>query len=179
MRVVAGELGGRRLWASKRTGLRPTADKVREAIFSILGDASISGAAVLDLYCGTGALGIEALSRGAATAVFVDIDLSDTRRNVADLGLESRSTLIPADTLRFLRRGGIGPFDIVFCDPPYRLANRLENELDQLLPDALASGGRVIVESSARKPLRLSLPVLVERRYGDTHVGIHASEEAQ
>jgi 16S rRNA (guanine966-N2)-methyltransferase len=173
MRVVAGEFKSRKLYASKRTGLRPTADKVREAVFSILGD--VEGATVLDLYCGTGALGIEALSRGAAKAVFVDIHLDDTRRNVADLGLESRSTLVPVDAVRFLRRELKAPFDLVFCDPPYKLATGLDQELDQLIPPALAPGGRVIVESSARKPLRLSLPILVERRYGDTDVRVYAA----
>ena len=184
MRVVAGELGGRKLWASRKPGLRPTADRVREAIFSILGAAAVDGAAVCDLYCGTGALAIEALSRGAATATLVDTDLTAARRNVGDLGLEQRSTLVRADALRFLRRApeavATGPFDLVFCDPPYKLASRvdldLENQLDQLIPGVLAPGGRVIVESSARRPLRLSLPLLVERRYGDTLVNVHAVE---
>ena len=173
MRVVAGELKGRRLATPpRRSGaVRPTADRVREALFAILGE--IDGAGVLDLYCGTGALGIEALSRGAGRAKLVDTNVSLARRNVRDLGLESRVTLVRSDALRYLRRSR-GPFDLIFCDPPYRLADRLEGELDSLIPGRLAEGGRLICESAARRPIRLTMPLIVERRYGDTLIRIHA-----
>jgi len=173
MRVVAGELKGRRLATPpRRSGaVRPTADRVREALFAILGE--IDGAGVLDLYCGTGALGIEALSRGAGRAKLVDTNLSLARRNVRDLGLESRVTLVRSDALRYLRRSR-GRFDLIFCDPPYRLADRLEGELDSLIPGRLAEGGRLICESAARRPIRLTMPLMVERRYGDTLIRIHA-----
>jgi 16S rRNA (guanine966-N2)-methyltransferase len=140
-------------------------------LFAILGE--IDGAGVLDLYCGTGALGIEALSRGAGRAKLVDTNLSLARRNVRDLGLESRVALVRSDVLRYLRRSR-GRFDLIFCDPPYRLADRLEGELDSLIPGRLAEGGRLICESAARRPIRLTMPLIVERRYGDTLIRIHA-----
>ena len=173
MRVVAGELRGRRLATPPRraAAVRPTADRVREALFAILGE--MDGAGVLDLYCGTGALGIEALSRGAGRATLVDTNVSLARRNVRDLGLESRVTLVRSDALRYLRRSR-GRFDLIFCDPPYKLADRLEGELDSLIPGRLAEGGRLICESASRHPLQLSLPLAAERRYGDTLIRIHS-----
>jgi 16S rRNA (guanine966-N2)-methyltransferase len=170
MRVVGGELGGRRLVAPRGSRVRPTADRVREAIFSILGD--VHEARVLDLFCGTGALGIEALSRGAASATLVDTRTSAVRRNVADLGLGDRSAIVRAEALSYLRRER-GRFDLVFCDPPYKLADRLEAELGPLVTPRLDRGGRLIVESAARRPVELELPVAVERRYGDTLVRVH------
>jgi 16S rRNA (guanine966-N2)-methyltransferase len=170
VRIVAGELGGRRLEAPRGAAVRPTADRVREALFSILGD--VSDARVLDLYCGTGALGIEALSRGAATAELVDTRPATARRNVEALGLEGRATVARSDAMRYLRRQD-ARFDLVFCDPPYELAARLAPELDELAPSRLAEGGRLITESGVRRPIELDLPLLVERRYGDTLVRVH------
>jgi 16S rRNA (guanine966-N2)-methyltransferase len=174
MRVVGGELRGRRLASPPRrsAALRPTSDRAREAIFSILGD--IAGARVLDLYCGTGALGIEALSRGARHATLVDTHTTLPRRNVRDLGLEGRAEVVRSDAFRHPRRAR-GRFELIFCDPPYRLADRLAHELDQLVPGRLAEGGRLICESAARKPIPLAMPLLAERRYGDTLVRIHAA----
>jgi 16S rRNA (guanine966-N2)-methyltransferase len=172
VRVVAGELRGRRLEAPRGDEVRPTADRVREALFSILGE--LDGVRVLDLYCGTGALGIEAVSRGAAEATLVDAKPAAARRNVEALGLSERCKVVRADAVRYLRRTR-DRFDLVFCDPPYRLADRLGPDLDQLIPDRLASDGRVITESDARRPLELTLPVLVERRYGDTMIRVHGS----
>jgi 16S rRNA (guanine966-N2)-methyltransferase len=170
MRVVAGELGGRRLDVPKGANVRPTADRVREALFSILGD--VGGARVLDLYCGTGALAIEAVSRGAASAVLIDTKPAAARRNVEALALSGRCEVVRADVLRYLGSEG-SRFDLVFCDPPYRLADRLGPELTRLIPDRLAERGRVIVESDVRQPLPLDLPVEVERGYGDTLIRIH------
>jgi 16S rRNA (guanine966-N2)-methyltransferase len=179
MRVVAGELGGRRLVAPRGWRVRPTSDRVREAVFSALGDSS--GARVLELYAGTGALSIEALSRGAAAATLVDRDTRAALGNVQNLGLAKRADLVRADVLGWVRRaGGREPaarFDLIFLDPPYKLAHRLGPELDPHLPQLLAKGGRVIAESSARRPLKLSLPLLRERRYGGTMVTFHAAEE--
>ncbi len=174
MRVVAGELGGRRLVAPRGWRVRPTSDRVREAVFSALGD--VEGMRVADLYCGTGALGIEAISRGAAAATLVDRDIRGALGNVRSLGLNDRIDLIRADVLSWLRRGE-GGYDLVFVDPPYKLAHRLGPELDTHLPGQLAEGGRVIVESSARRPLSLSLSLLRERRYGGTLVTFHAAAE--
>ena len=177
MRIVAGELKGRRLAAPPRrsAAVRPTADRVREALFSILGD--VGGARVLDLYCGTGALAIEALSRGAGGATLVDTDTGLARRNVDELDLDRRCEVVRSDALRYLRRTR-RCFDLVFCDPPYRLADRLEGELDSLIPGRLSPGGRLILEGSVRRPLRLGLPLHLERRYGDTLIRIHTRGEA-
>lgn len=173
MRIVAGELGGRRLHSPPRrsAAVRPTSDRVREALFSILGD--VDGARVLDLFCGTGALGIEALSRGAASATLVDTHTALARRNVSELGVGDRCEVVRSDARAFLRRER-RRFDLVFCDPPYRLADRLEGDLDSLMPERLAPGGRLIVEGAACRPLRLTLPAVTERRYGDTLVTIYA-----
>jgi 16S rRNA (guanine966-N2)-methyltransferase len=170
VRVIAGELGGRRLEAPPAAAVRPTADRVREALFSILGD--VSGARVLDLYCGTGALGIEALSRGAATAELIDTRPATARRNVEALGLEDRATVVRADAIRYLRRRD-ARFDLVFCDPPYERAARLAPDLDELAPLRLAKGGRLITESGVRRPIELDLPLLRERRYGNTLLRVH------
>jgi 16S rRNA (guanine966-N2)-methyltransferase len=171
MRVVAGDLGGRRLAAPRGDRVRPTADRVREALFSILGD--VSDLRVLDLYSGTGALAIEALSRGASAATLVDTDTSTARRNVEALGVGDRCELMRADVLRHLRRDD-REYDLVFCDPPYGLADSLGPKLDPLISPRLSEAGRVIVESDARTPLELTLPVLVERAYGDTLIRVHS-----
>jgi 16S rRNA (guanine966-N2)-methyltransferase len=170
LRVAGGELRGRRLTAPRR-GVRPTSERVREAIFSILGD--VSGARVLDLYCGTGALGIEAISRGAASATLVDRGARAARRNVEQLGIGDRVEVVRADVTRFLRRAEPGSFDLVLCDPPYRLADRLAPELDQAIRRCLAKGARVIVESALDRPIEFDLPLITERRYGDTLVRVH------
>jgi 16S rRNA (guanine966-N2)-methyltransferase len=176
VRIVAGEFKGRRLASPTRrsAAVRPTADRVREALFSILGD--VEGAGVLDLYCGTGALGLEALSRGAARATFVDTHTALVRRNIGELGVGERCDVVRSDARAYLRRTRTR-FELVFCDPPYRLADRLEGELDSLIPDRFAPGGRLIVEGSVRRPPRLDLPLLVERRYGDTLVRIHRGRD--
>jgi 16S rRNA (guanine966-N2)-methyltransferase len=176
VRIVAGEFKGRSLVSPGRrsAAVRPTADRVREALFAILGEVEV--ASVLDLFCGTGALGIEALSRGAAEATLVDTDISLARRNVRGLGLERRAEVVRSDALRYLKRIR-SRFDLIFCDPPYRLADRLEGELDSLIPGRLAEGGRMVTESAYGRPLELSLPLLSERRYGDTVIRIHAGPE--
>jgi 16S rRNA (guanine966-N2)-methyltransferase len=174
MRITGGELGGRRIRAPRAKGLRPTTEKVREALFSILGD--VSGARVLDLFCGTGALAIEALSRGAAEATLVDTKPDAARRNVDALELRERASVVRSDAARFLRRAEPGSFDLVLCDPPYRLADRLTSELDPLIRRLLAEGGRVMIESSPDNPLHMSLPLLTERAYGDTLIRVYAAE---
>ncbi len=183
MRVVAGELGGRRLVAPRGWSVRPTSDRVREAIFSALGD--IEGARVLDLYCGTGALGVEAISRGAEAATLVDRDVRAALGNVRNLGLNDRIDLVRANVVDWLKPRAtrneerIPSFDLIFLDPPYKLADRLGPELDPHLPGHLAEGGRVIAECAARRPLELSLPLLRERRYGGTLVTFHGAPEEQ
>lgn len=181
MRVVAGELGGRRLVAPRGWRVRPTSDRVREAIFSALGE--IEGTRALDLYCGTGALGIEAISRGAAAATLIDRDIRPALGNVRNLQLQDQVDLVRADPIPWLTRRvtndeeRIPRFDLIFLDPPYKLAHRLGPELEPHLPTHLAPDGRVIVECSARRPLELSLPLLRERRYGSTLVTFHGRPE--
>ena len=169
-RVTGGELRGRRLRVPKDR-VRPTTGRVREAIFSMLG--SVEGARVLDLFCGSGALAIEALSRGAAEATLVDTHPAAARRNLEALDLTGCARAIRSDAARFLRHAGTASFDLVLCDPPYRLADRLGAELDPLIRAALAEGGRVMVETSPGRPLALELPLITERTYGDTLVRVH------
>jgi 16S rRNA (guanine966-N2)-methyltransferase len=178
MRVIAGDLKGQRLVAPRGWKVRPTSDRVREAIFSALGERVVD-ARVLDLYCGTGALAIEALSRGAAEAVLVDHDTRPALGNVQRLGLAERTELIRADVGRWLGQVSsasfAGKFDLVFVDAPYRLADRVAQDLNTHLPQLLAAGGRAVIESGARRPLRIdSLEPLRQRRYGAADVSIYA-----
>jgi 16S rRNA (guanine966-N2)-methyltransferase len=169
MRVTGGELGGRRLHVPRR-GVRPTTGRIREAVFSMLD--SVEDSRVLDLFCGTGALAIEALSRGAAQATLVDTKPEAARRNLESLGLNDRATALRSDVARYLRRAGPGSFDLVLCDPPYGLADRLAAELDPLIRAVLAEGGRVMAETSPEHPLRLELPLIKEAAHGDTLIQI-------
>ncbi len=173
MRVVAGEYGGRRLHAPAGRSTRPTADRVREALFSILGD--VSGACVLDLYAGSGALGIEALSRGAAGAEFVDsgrLAVEAIRRNLAEL--EIQAPVHRRDALAWLAAAGtVRTYDLVFCDPPYDSAARLALPLSERLPAILSDSARIVTESDKRSPLELAFPLMRERTYGDTRLAVH------
>jgi 16S rRNA (guanine(966)-N(2))-methyltransferase RsmD len=175
VRIVAGRWGGRRLITPRGDAVRPTADRVREALFSILGDF-VQGARVLDLFAGSGALGLEALSRGAASATFVDssaASLAAVNANLQALGGEAE--VRRADALRFVRAapGEAREYDLVLLDPPYRLAERLGRELSEALPAVLAPSALVVSESDRRAPLPLDLPLRDERRYGDTLIRIH------
>jgi 16S rRNA (guanine966-N2)-methyltransferase len=157
---------------------RPTSDRVREALFSILGP--LDGLAVLDLFAGSGALGIEALSRGAARAVFVErapAALAALRANLDSVGAEpGDATVVAGDARRILRtaRRNRDTYDLVFLDPPYAEARRLSAELSRNLPGVLAASARVVAESDRRGPLELSMPLDDERRYGDTLIRIHS-----
>jgi 16S rRNA (guanine966-N2)-methyltransferase len=175
LRVIAGEFGGRQLLAPKGWKVRPTPERVREALFSALGD--ISGYRVADLYCGTGALGIEAVSRGAAGAVLVDTDTRPAMGNVHNLGLLGRIDLVRADVPEWVASGGDGGvFDVVFLDPPYRRTDEIASQVDPGLGALLAPGGRVVVESEAGRDLELpSLETVRERRYGRTVVTFHVN----
>lgn len=181
MRVIAGTLGGRRLKAPAGRTTRPTSDRVREGLFSMLGD--LHGSVVLDLFAGTGALGIEALSRGARRAVFVERDRAAVRalrENLSALGLaQAHAEVRVADALPALRaaREAGETYDLVLVDPPYRQARRLGGELSALLEPLLAPGARVVLESDRRSPGALSLQVTHERRYGDTTITIHRTED--
>jgi 16S rRNA (guanine966-N2)-methyltransferase len=172
MRVIAGQYGGRRLQAPKGAATRPTADRVREALFSVLGD--VTGLTVLDLFAGSGALGIEALSRGAQSAVFVERAapaLAALQANLLALGIEA--DVQRGDARAFVRNASAArqTYDLVFVDPPYRDADRLGRELD--LATVIAPQGRLVVESDRRAPVPVELSITFERHYGDTLIRIH------
>jgi 16S rRNA (guanine966-N2)-methyltransferase len=174
MRVVAGRHKGRKLRAPAGAGTRPTADRVREALFSILGP--VDGLSVLDLYAGSGALGIEALSRGAGSATFVEAArpaLAAIRANLAAAGEDAE--VAASDAIAWLRVAADGEraFDLVFCDPPYDAAASIAQPLVELLPRVAAPQALIVTESSKRNPLVLDLPLADERTYGDTRIAIH------
>ena len=175
--MIGGELRGRRLVAPPGPEVRPTSDRVREAIFDILfSRGGVEGAQVVDLFAGSGALGIEALSRGAAAATFVDSStaaLAAVRANLATLHLAGEVLALSARRFLATAREGGRQYDLVFIDPPYRQARALGPELSAALPLVLDPEARVVVESDRRAPLELELPLTLERRYGDTLIRIH------
>jgi 16S rRNA (guanine966-N2)-methyltransferase len=167
MRVVAGLAGGRQLRAPAGRQLRPTSERVREALFNALGSLDVvDGATVVDLFAGTGALGIEALSRGAASATFVDADLHAVRAiedNLGATGLGDRATVVHADVFRFLEGAPPTPYDIAFADPPYAFTDW--PRLLGLLPARLAA-----LEARTHVELGPGWHPLRSKRYGDTVV---------
>lgn len=178
MRVIAGRLRGRRIDAPAGGSVRPTYDRVRESIFGTIG-VEVEDARVLDLFAGSGSLGIECLSRGARSATFVEIDpavAAVARSNVERLGLGAQSTFIVSDAIRFLSRNLPGePFHLVFLDPPYGsgLADRALSLLGTW--DGARPGALVVAEHGADEELRESLGALRrigQRRYGATGVDL-------
>jgi len=174
LRVTGGHLSGRRFRAP-RSGVRPTSDRVRESVFARLGD--LAGARVLDLYAGSGALGIEAISRGAAEATFVEREapvLAVLRSNLASLGIDSISSIEPGDVPAVVRRLGRAKrrFDLVLIDPPYA-SEEPARACEALVGAAILSPGAMLVLERDRRhpsPQVEGLAVLDERRYGDTVV---------
>ena len=174
MRVVAGLYRGRRIEAPRGRTTRPTSDRVREALFSILGP--IEGVRTLDLYAGSGALGVEALSRGAAKAVFVDSDVravATIKANLEALGAQARVHRRDAFSWLGTAARGEEAFDLVFADPPYSSASRTAGRLSELLPAVLTESSLTVTESDKRDPLLLALPLIDERTYGDTRIAFH------
>jgi 16S rRNA (guanine966-N2)-methyltransferase len=176
MRIVAGERKGARLAAPRGRDTRPTSDRVRESLFSLLGD--VTGARVLDPFAGSGALGLEALSRGAAHADLCDVDraaLAALRENAARLRYADRCTIRRQDARRRLaadRAAGI-TYDLVLLDPPYAMLPDLANLLARHLPGLLAADGRAALESDATAPSPdLSLRLVADRTYGGTRVTV-------
>jgi 16S rRNA (guanine(966)-N(2))-methyltransferase RsmD len=182
MRVIAGTLGGRRIAAPRGSTTRPTPERVREALFSALGD--LGGLRVLDLFAGSGALAIEALSRGAECAVLVESDRwaqATITANIDTLDLAAVAELRAGDALRVL--AGVAEagetYDLVFADPPYRNADKLGPLLSAAVPPVLEPGARVVCESDRRTPVELTgLPLSFERRYGDTLLRIYTHHES-
>lgn len=171
MRIVAGTRKGARIFAPAGARTRPTSDRVREALYSILGP--IDDARVLDLFAGSGALGLEALSRGASSAVFVEDDRAAVQaieRNIAKLTL-SGASVVRTDALRFLA-GATETYDLVFLDPPYELVESLRMPLATNLSRVLGDRGTAVVETAADVELELPLVKRTTRRYGSTRITI-------
>ena len=174
MRIIAGSRKGARIFAPKGRETRPTGDRVREAAFNLLGPAAAEGSTVLDLFAGSGAMGLEALSRGAAHATFVESDREACRtinRNLDKLGLEG-ATVLCQDALTALRadaRAGTR-YDLVLVDPPYRRFSSLQNALIEHLPKILAHDGLLLVETAAAEEPELPLATRTSRRYGSARL---------
>lgn len=176
MRVIAGEAKGRRLTGIRSKAIRPTSDRVREAAFSTLAGA-VPDARVLDLYAGSGALGIEALSRGAASAVFVDSDrdaVETVRANLALTRMDDRATVVRSDVSNFLLAGrppgDPGPFDLVLLDPPYAEDAPVDDLQVLVSKGFLAAEAWVVLETGgpdAPPPVE-GLELVSLRRYGDS-----------
>jgi 16S rRNA (guanine966-N2)-methyltransferase len=184
MRIVAGRFKGRPLIAPKSRDIRPTSDRLREAMFDILSHRfpeALDGARVLDLFAGTGALGLEALSRGAATALFVDSGAEARaliRGNVEALACGGVTRIFRADASRLGKAPMGSPFGLVFLDPPYGLG--LTNPTLKALVAGrwLAEGATIVVEEGAKAELMApsALTRLDERLYGDTKITLFVHE---
>jgi 16S rRNA (guanine966-N2)-methyltransferase len=174
MRIVAGSRKGARIFAPKGRETRPTGDRAREAAFTLIGP--VDGARVLDLYAGSGAMGLEALSRGAAHATFVERDRAAAEtilRNLDKLRLD-RATVLRDDVPRVLAaeaRAG-KRYDLVLIDPPYRMLAGVLPTLSAYLPSVVEPDGLVVVESDAREEPRLPLPRRTSRRYGSARITV-------
>jgi 16S rRNA (guanine966-N2)-methyltransferase len=172
MRVIAGSRKGARISAPKGTETRPTGDRVREAAFNLIGP--LDGASVIDLYAGSGAMGIEALSRGASRVVFVDADRAAVEtigRNLDRLELTGAEVVCGDAARRLAADAAAGRrYDLVLVDPPYRMLQTALTSLAPRLPAVLAPDGLVVVESDAAEHPELSLPERTSRRYGSARL---------
>jgi 16S rRNA (guanine966-N2)-methyltransferase len=176
VRIIAGSRRGARIFAPKGAETRPTGDRVREAAFSLIGP--VDGAAVLDLFAGSGAMGLEALSRGAERAVFVESDREACRtieRNLDKLGLTG-ARVVCDDALRVLATEQT-QYDLVLVDPPYRTFSALQPALAAYLPRVLAPDGLVVVETGAKEQPELPLAERTSRRYGAARITLFAHDE--
>jgi 16S rRNA (guanine966-N2)-methyltransferase len=175
IRIIAGRFKRRQLATPTGLATRPTAARAREALFSVLGD--MHDLTVLDLYAGSGALGIEALSRGARHALLVERDrsaLACIRKNIAELGIEDECSVLPlaVERLAPARLLAFAPFELVFCDPPWAELDATVRVLPSLV-GALAPGARVVLEHPAkREPALVGFSRDDMRRWGDTGVSI-------
>lgn len=183
MRIVAGRFKGRTLDAPKGLGTRPTADRVREAVFNVLEHGttamSFEGARVLDLFAGSGALGLEALSRGARYALFIEDDAgarAAIRRNIEALGLTGATKIWRRDAAGLGPAGNMTAFNLVFCDPPYSRGLGTKALARASAGGWLAPGATAVLEEAAETEIDWpsSFTVLDNRRYGDTQVTIAA-----
>jgi len=178
MRIIAGMAKGRRLVAPAGLGTRPMTDRVREALFSSLG-AAVEGAAVLDLYAGSGSVGLEALSRGASSAVFVErnrMALDAIRRNVA--AVRCGGSIVDGDVAAYLDGAG-ARFDLVFVDPPYELAATAVARVLGAVETRLEPGGIVVVHrrvGEGPEAVPAGLQLVDRRRYGDGELWRYVKE---
>jgi 16S rRNA (guanine966-N2)-methyltransferase len=176
MRIIGGTHRGRRIAAPKGGHTRPTGDRVREALFNLVGP--VDGASVLDLYAGSGALGLEALSRGARRCVFVETDgaaCRAIRANLETLGLTG-GLVTQRDALAALRdeRTAGRRHELLLLDPPYERWQALEPQLAELVPAVVAEAGIVVVETDARVEPTLPLDLVTTRRYGSARLTLFA-----
>ena len=176
MRVISGSARGRKLKEPEGHKIRPTTDMVKEAVFNII-QFDIEGRRVLDLFAGTGQLGIEALSRGAAAAVFVDESVDAAKlvgNNLKAAGLEDRATVERGDALAYLRRGG--RFDVIFLDPPYE-TGFIDKALNTIIEfDILKGNGIIICETNEDRPMPDAAPPYAkgrEYRYGKIKITLY------
>jgi 16S rRNA (guanine966-N2)-methyltransferase len=172
VRIIAGSRKGARIFAPKGRDTRPTGDRVREAAFNLIGP--VDGMHVLDLYAGSGAMGLEALSRGAASATFVEADREASAtivRNLDKLGLPG-ATVSREDAARKLATDAASGrrYDLVLIDPPYRMLAGILPTLAAHLPAVLEPDGLLVVESDAREEPDVALPKRTSRRYGSARV---------
>lgn len=180
VRIVAGARRGQRVHVPRGVEIRPTGERVREAVFDVLG--SVWGLTVLDLFAGTGALGLEAMSRGAGACVFVEQDRSVTvvlRANIEKLAYSESCRVVEADYRRaargFIRSGE--QFDLLFVDPPYRILAEVEAELAPMVGSLLSPQGVIVVEGPQSIRSALGASPIFERDYGDTRITMIASKE--
>ena len=174
MRIIAGSRKGARIFAPKGHDTRPTGDRVREAVFNLIGP--VEGSHVLDLYAGSGAMGLEALSRGAESATFVEADRAAAEaivRNLDKLGLGGATVLREDAARRLAADAATGRrYDLVLIDPPYRMLSGVLPLLATHLPAVVEPDGLVVVESDAREEPELPLPRRTSRRYGSARVTV-------
>ena len=171
MRIIAGSRKGHTIHAPRGHDTRPTADRVRENVFNLVGP--VDGADVLDLFAGSGAMGLEALSRGAARAVFVERDPDAVRtieRNLDRLRLAGAVLRRDAVTALAAEAAAGRKYDLVLVDPPYDMYSSVQPQLARYLPAVLAGDGLLVVETDARLEPELPLPLRTSRRYGQARV---------
>jgi 16S rRNA (guanine966-N2)-methyltransferase len=176
MRIISGSRKGARIAAPKGIATRPTGDRVREAAFNLIGP--VDDARVLDLFAGSGALGLEALSRGAASVTFVESDRAACR-TIADNLEKLRLTgarVTCGDAVSTARRES-RQYDLILVDPPYEAWSELEAKLAPLLPRLLAPGGLLVVETGQRMEPQLPLPIRTSRRYGSARLTLFEPSE--
>jgi 16S rRNA (guanine(966)-N(2))-methyltransferase RsmD len=179
VRVIAGSRKGHKLTAPRGLDTRPTSDRVRENLFNLVGP--VDDARVLDLFAGSGALGIEALSRGAAAAVFVEHDADAVRmieRNLDRLQLTG-ARVVHGDVLRTIAQEASAgaKYDLVLVDPPYGMLTEIQPRLARHLPPLLAADGVLVLETDAGTEPELPLPVRTSRKYGQTRVTLFEAEQ--